>query len=136
MDHYRELLASAWPDSISDVGAPPPKLDPQFLASLKPAEFGLYGRNTRGLLRNQVEQSRASEKVPASGIQAPKFLSEIAREYVKSSANVAEMDDKVDQLMNPMADMEIDSSKSEIPPMYHVLEMKYSKFGTDDFDFG
>jgi PAB-dependent poly(A)-specific ribonuclease subunit 2 len=132
MPYYREQLFSAWPsDIISDVGAPPVQLDPPFLATLKQTEWGLYGRNTRGLRRNQVEDTRACMK---PSMQPPKFLSEKARESAMSySAPVP--DPKTEQVPESSTN-ELESLKPEAPPIYRNLEIKYSKFGVDDFDFG
>jgi PAB-dependent poly(A)-specific ribonuclease subunit 2 len=135
MPYYRDVLASAWPDTISDVGAPPVKFDVQFLASLKTADFGLYGRNTRGLQRNQAEDTRQAERGAGSGLRAPKFLSEKARESAQSSPGPSGSPAKVDEAISRLAIMETDSSRSEVPVMYRNVEMKYSKFGVDDFDF-
>ncbi|KXX75827.1 PAB-dependent poly(A)-specific ribonuclease subunit PAN2 [Madurella mycetomatis] len=135
MPYYREPLFSAWPaDIISDVGAPPLLLDPSFLATLKQVDGILYGRNTRGLRRNQVEDTRAAAK-PSSAMQAPKFLSEKARELVMSSGHDSPSDAKADQAPDSSPN-ELESLKPEAPPMYRNLEIKYSKFGVDDFDFG
>lgn len=128
------MLASAWPELTSDVGAPPVKFDPQFLASLKPTDFALYGRNMRGVRRNQLEDTRSVHKSANSGLKAPKFLSEKARDLAKSESSSA--GDKTDELSNPLAGMEIGSRKSDLPIMYRNVEIKYSKFGVDDFDFG
>lgn len=134
LPYYREVLASAWPGLICDVGAPPVKFDSQFLSGLKAAEFGLYGRNSRGLRRNQVEKTRDMDKVANSGLKAPKFLSEKARESAQS--RVTAFDDKTDELSNTGAESSNESKKSEVPVMYRNVEIKYSKFGVDDFDFG
>ncbi|KAF4345953.1 pab-dependent poly(A)-specific ribonuclease subunit PAN2 [Fusarium beomiforme] len=134
LPHYRDVLASAWPDIPCDVGAPPVKFDPQFLAGLKPTEFGLYGRNTRGLRRNQAENTRNMNKSGSSGLKAPKFLSEKARELATS--NAAASDKKADELISSLTDMGLESRKSDVPVMYRNVEIKYSKFGVDDFDFG
>jgi PAB-dependent poly(A)-specific ribonuclease subunit 2 len=32
--------------------------------------------------------------------------------------------------------MEIENKKSDFPMIYRNVEIKYSKFGVDDFDFG
>ncbi|KAM0351979.1 hypothetical protein ACHAPU_002497 [Fusarium lateritium] len=117
-----------------DVGAPPVKFDTQFLSGLKATEFGSFGRNTRGSRRNQAENTRNVHKSGSSGLKAPKFLSEKAREL--ASSNVASSDDKDDELISSLADMGIESKKSEVPVMYRNVEIKYSKFGVDDFDFG
>jgi len=66
-----------------------------------------------------------------AGLKAPKFLSEKARDSAKSAS-----DDKAEDLSSPTADHEIDSKKSDVPVMYRNVEIKYSKFGVDDFDFG
>lgn len=134
LPYYRDVLASAWPDLIYDVGAPPVKFDPQFLGNLKSTEFGLYGRNTRGVRRNQAEDTRDLGKLASSGLKAPKFLSEKARESAKLITTSS--DDRAEELASPFAEQEIESKKSEVPMMYRNVEIKYSKFGVDDFDFG
>lgn len=129
LPYYRDVLASAWPELVSDAGAPPSKFDAQFLASLKSADFGLYGRNTRGLRRNQIEDTRKLDKFGNAGLQAPKFLSEKARDSAKA-------DNKRDDTGSPSQEVEGDSRRSDVPVMYRNVEIKYSKFGVDDFDFG
>ncbi|KJZ76270.1 PAB-dependent poly(A)-specific ribonuclease subunit PAN2 [Hirsutella minnesotensis 3608] len=130
LPYYREVLASAWPDAISDVGAPPGKFDLQFVNGLKTTDFGLYGRNTRGVRRNQVEDTRNINKLANAGLKAPKFLSEKARESAKNA------DEKPEDILSPTADADIESKRSDVPVMYRNVEIKYSKFGVDDFDFG
>lgn len=93
----------------------------------------MFGRNTRGLLRNQAEKTRDVDKAANSGLKAPKFLSEKAREASQSSTRLS--DDKGDELASPI-DMLSEGKKSEVPVMYRNVEIKYSKFGVDDFDFG
>lgn len=136
LPYYREVLASAWPEIVCDIGAPPAKLDAQFLAGLKAADFGLYGRNTRPFRRNQVEDTRSVHKSVNSGLKAPKFLSEKARESAKSVAKTLDVDEKPEELTSPVANAEVESKKSDVPVMYRNVEIKYSKFGVDDFDFG
>ena len=132
MPYYREQLLSAWPSHlIFEVGAPPAKLDQQFLSSLKATEWGGYGRNTRSLKRNQVENTRKTEK-PAATLQAPKFLSEKARE----SATDTNLERRISDVADAIGATELSSLKAEVPAMYRNVEIKYSKFGVDDFDFG
>ena len=134
MSYYREQLFSAWPpDIISDVGAPPVQPDPSFLSTLKQTDWGLYGRNTRGVRRNQVEDTRAAMR---PSLQPPKFLSEKARESAMSSSVGPAADSRTDQAHDSSSPSELESLKAEAPPMYRNLEIKYSKFGVDDFDFG
>jgi PAB-dependent poly(A)-specific ribonuclease subunit 2 len=132
MPYYREQLLSAWPSHmIFEVGAPPPKVDQQFLSTLKSTEWGGYGRNTRNLKRNQIENTRTAEKASTS-IQAPKFLSEKAREAAIDASAQKRISDVVDAI----GDSEVFSLKADVPVMYRNVEIKYSKFGVDDFDFG
>lgn len=132
MPYYRDTLLSAWPPIVSEVGAPPVKFDPQFLDTLTHADFGLYGHNSRGLRRNQVERTRKSERTAASGIQAPKFLSEKARESANAASGHPPSDDRAEDITMNFTS----ASSSEVPVMYRNVEIKYSKFGVDDFDFG
>ncbi|KAF7545439.1 hypothetical protein G7046_g9566 [Stylonectria norvegica] len=134
LPYYREILASAWPEIVNDVGAPPVKFDDKFLAGLRSTDFGMYGANTRGMKRNQIEDTRKLHKSVNSGLKAPKFLSEKARETAKSLPSFSH--DRVDELVSPIAEMEIESKKAEVPVMYRNVEIRYSKFGVDDFDFG
>nr|4D0K_A Chain A, A-SPECIFIC RIBONUCLEASE SUBUNIT PAN2 [Thermochaetoides thermophila] len=109
LPYYREPLFSAWPaDIISDVGAPPLQLEPSFVATLKQAEWGLYGKNTRNVRRNQVEDTRNTNK-QSNALQAPKFLSERARESALSSGGDSSSDPQVDQ--EPEDPNEIESLK-------------------------
>jgi PAB-dependent poly(A)-specific ribonuclease subunit 2 len=132
MPYYREQLLSAWPSHmIFEVGAPPPKLDPQVVSSMKTFEWGGHGRNPKNLRRNQVENTRTTEKASTS-LQAPKFLSEKARE----SANENTLERRISDVGDAIGATELSSLKAEVPPMYRNVEIKYSKFGVDDFDFG
>ncbi|PHH66549.1 hypothetical protein CDD81_7024 [Ophiocordyceps australis] len=134
LPYYRDTLLSAWPDLVCDVGAPPPRMDAPFLSGLKAAEFGLYGRNSRGLRRNQAEDTRNGGKMAVSGLKAPKFLSEKARELAKDESK--NLEERTDDLASPTVDVDLVSKRSEVPVMYRNVEIKYSKFGVDDFDFG
>lgn len=133
MPYYREQLLSAWPSHmIFEVGAPPPKVDPKLLPSLKRAEWFEFGPNTRILRRNQVENTRTAEKSSAS-LQAPKFLSEKARESANEAASAER---RISDVADAIGATELSSLKAEVPVMYRNVEIKYSKFGVDDFDFG
>ncbi|KAG0651296.1 Poly(A)-nuclease deadenylation complex subunit 2 [Hyphodiscus hymeniophilus] len=132
MPYYREQLLSAWPSHmIFEVGAPPAKIDPQVTSAMKTFEWGGHGRNTRTVRRNQIENTRITEKVSTS-LQAPKFLSEKARE----SANENSVERRISDVADAIGATELSSLKAEVPVMYRNVEIKYSKFGVDDFDFG
>lgn len=131
MPHYREQLLSSWPSHlIFEVGAPPPKIDQQFMSTLKVTEWGGFGRNNRSLNRNQVENTRKTEKTPSS-LQAPKFLSEKARDVSNKESG-----DQRPSTSEIIGATELLSSRQDVPMIYENVEIKYSRFGVDDFDFG
>lgn len=101
------------------------------MSSFKATEWGGYGRLARTVRRNQVENTRTTEKA-ATSLQAPKFLSEKARE----TANDASVERRISDVADAIGATELSSLKAEVPPMYRNVEIKYSKFGVDDFDFG
>ncbi|KAI2610550.1 ubiquitin carboxyl-terminal hydrolase-domain-containing protein [Hypoxylon sp. NC1633] len=136
MPYYREVLLSAWPSNlVTEVGAPPVKIDPQFLATLQERDWGYFGKNTRQLRRNQVEDTRSTES-PQSSLKPPKFLSEKAREAAKSPAGTPAPEEVVPEIPQILQDTKLESLKIEVPELYQNIEIKYSKFGIDDFDFG
>ncbi|KAI1777276.1 PAB-dependent poly(A)-specific ribonuclease subunit PAN2 [Hypoxylon cercidicola] len=136
MPYYREVLLSAWPNNmVTEVGAPPVKIDPQFLATLQERDWGYFGKNTRPLRRNQVEDTRSAES-PQSSLKPPKFLSEKAREAAKSPAGTPAPEEVVPEIPQVLQDTKLESLKIEVPELYQNIEIKYSKFGIDDFDFG
>ncbi|KAL1979457.1 hypothetical protein VTN96DRAFT_5731 [Rasamsonia emersonii] len=131
MPYYHERLLSAWPSHlVFDVGSPPAPIDPSIIPYLRPAEIGHYAANPRKTRRYQVENTRqliSSE--PA--LAAPKFLSEKAREQPrnKSDGSVADVSDA-------LAGAKLGADGEEDPLLkYSNVEIKYSKFGVDDFDF-
>ncbi|KAL1990064.1 hypothetical protein VTN49DRAFT_6645 [Thermomyces lanuginosus] len=130
MPYYHEKLLSAWPSHlVFDVGRPPPTIDPSIIPFLRPAELGHYAANPKKGRRYQVEDTRqAIFSEPA--LLAPKFLSEKARESPrKGDGSVAEVSDA-------LSAAKIGGDGEEDPLLkYSNVEIKYSKFGVDDFDF-
>lgn len=62
---------------------------------------------------------------------APKFLSEKARDNSNSDP-----ERRMSETLEAMTDMMLDgTTKKDVPVMYRNVEIKYSKFGVDDFDF-
>jgi len=116
-----------------DVGTPPSVPDPAFVSSLHIAELGHYGPhiNPRKLRRYQVENTRL-DSMPAS-ITAPKFLSEKAKESLEGDTL-----NQVDGATAAMAGLLLDGraqTEQEKMLKYSNVEIKYSRFGVDDFDF-
>lgn len=136
MPYYRETLLSAWPrNMITEVGKPPVKMDPALLATLQERPWGYYGKNTRSVRRNQVDVT-PREEAPRSTLRPPKFLSEKAREQAKSPAGTPAPDEAVLELPFVIQDSNLESHKTEVPELWQNIEIKYSKFGIDDYDFG
>lgn len=131
MPYYRETLLSAWPSHmIFEVGAPPLKLVQHPSSSWRITDWGGHGPNPRTSLRNQTENTRLTEKVPA-GLQTPKFLSEKARETPTDTNQERRISDVSDAV-----GIEPSSVHADIPVTYQNVNIKYSRFGVADFDFG
>lgn len=132
MPFYREPLLSIWPShKISEVGAPPSKIDQNLKSTLNVAEWGVYGRNPSTSFRYQQENTRQIEKI-SSGLHAPRFLSEKAKEDLRLKANGERRKSlEEDSLENGLL-----SEKADVPVTYQSLDIKYSKYGVADFDFG
>ena len=132
MPYYREQLLSAWSNNlVYEVGDPPPKIDPALLKIARQNEVGMWAPNLRKTRRNQAEKARASES-NGTAIAAPKFLSEKAREAEKDQTS----EKMADELNDALAEVLLENAtKSDVPIIYRNVEIKYSRFGVDDFDF-
>lgn len=119
---------------ITEVGAPAAKIEPPVLAALQERDWGYYGKNTRGLRRNQVEDTRTMLRNNHSLMTIPKFLSEKARESIKSPAGTPAPEETFPEYPLVLPDT-IESHKVDVPSFYQPVEIKYSRFGIDDFDF-
>ncbi|KAF2421174.1 PAB-dependent poly(A)-specific ribonuclease subunit pan2 [Tothia fuscella] len=131
---YREVLLSAWPSHmVFDLGAPPVKIDPAFTATLKRSEMGHYGPNPRKTRRNQIASTREVDKT--TSIAAPKFLHEKMRDAARASGGEADAR-RINDAVDLLNDLALDgTTKKDVPIIYRNVEIKYSKFGVDDFDF-
>ena len=133
MPYYKERLLSAWPSYlVFELGSPPTPLEQSILPYLHPAEFGHVAPYPKKTRRYQVENKRAlTTNEPA--LIAPKFLSEKAREQSKAKSDGSSVSGTADSLAN----MKIASDDREDDPLlkYSNVEIKYSRFGVDDFDF-
>ena len=131
MPYYREQLLSAWSNNlVYEVGDPPSKIDPLILNNLRPGELGQWAANPKKVRRNQVEKTRSAE-TEGVAIAPPKFLSEKARDVASVSPN-----EDADELQDLLAHSVLGhATKFDVPIFYRNVEIKYSKFGVDDFDF-
>jgi len=121
MPFYRETLFSAWPKHLlAEVGAQPAKIDPDIIASTKRSDFAPWPRKTR---RYQFEDTRAFQRIQDT-LAAPKFLSERARVDEEGERRISDA-------LEVLASLAVDN----VPVIYKNVEIKYSKFGVDDFDF-
>lgn len=133
MPYYREQLLSAWTSNqLYEVGNPPAKIDPLILNDLRASDIGACARNPRKVRRNQAQKTRFVENNNDSTLAAPKFLSEKAREPEKDVFTECRISDVQEQMVNMALN---GSTKADVPIMYRNVEIKYSKFGVDDFDF-
>jgi len=132
MPYYKEQLLSSWPSHlVFEVGAPPPKIDSMILSNMTRAEIGFYAKNPNTKRRNQAEATRQVDRVSES-LSAPKFLSEKAR----APQSFTEPDSRITETMETLTDLHLDDvTRKDVPAMYGNVEIKYSKFGVDDFDF-
>ncbi|KAK7449653.1 poly(A)-specific ribonuclease [Stygiomarasmius scandens] len=115
LPHYKTQLLSAWTPqfAMSSVYYPPPqKIPPQILNSIKTNDNVAYATLPKELKgkRNMVIQG------PRKG--NPRFRSGKSRD----SENEPE---------TPVLDL----TGEEVPKMYRQVEIEYSKFGVEDFDF-
>ena len=131
MPYYHERLFSAWPSHlVFEVGSPPALIDPSIIPYLRPADMGHGAPNPKKTRRYQVENTRALAS-PEPALIAPKFLSEKAREQ-----NKAKLDGTLSDAAEALAGAKINGQSDDDPLLkYSNVEIKYSKFGVDDFDF-
>lgn len=105
---------------VFNVGKPPPKIDPDILATIKPGGYVPFPKRTR---RYQVDATGAKT---SAEIAAPKFLSEKAKGGAATIVDFEAEYSSEDRSKRRLFD---------IPRMYKKMEIRYSKFGVEDFDF-
>jgi PAB-dependent poly(A)-specific ribonuclease subunit 2 len=132
MPYYKETLFSSWPSHmVFEVGSPPPKIDSAILSGMTRTDVGFFAKNPKTKRRNQCEVTRRSDR-SSDSLTPPKFLSEKAR----ASLSPSELDAKAVETMETLTDLHLDDvTRKDVPAMYGNVEIKYSKFGVDDFDF-
>ncbi|KAI8997062.1 ubiquitin carboxyl-terminal hydrolase-domain-containing protein [Pilobolus umbonatus] len=136
MPYYTEPLLSVWPNNkIYEVGTHTPAIDEEILKNMKTIDFVGYAPNPGNIHRNQVPRKK---KAPIKK-NVPKFRSEQERELLLTS-NVILGDEEGIQhsgrRSSSVGDVRLfDPFVMNMPRYYHRVEIQYSKFGVDDFDF-
>lgn len=133
MPYYDELLlSSVWPAKYTvTVGVAPVPVDPGIIENMKMIDFVGYAPN---LLhgkrhRNQVQFASSSGGLSRShgkrSVSEPKFRHEKERDslLLRSGHNDTFSSDSL-------------SLSAGMPDHYRKVEIKYSRFGVEDFDFG
>ncbi|KAK9478140.1 ubiquitin carboxyl-terminal hydrolase-domain-containing protein [Lipomyces japonicus] len=119
MPYYKDKLLSAWPnDMIFNVGGRSPGIDPEILGSMKMVDFVGYAPFPRRQRRYVTETSLYFNLKGSNDLKTPMFRSE--QEKLQSKGN------KPQEIIEETDPVEI----------FKKVEMKYSRFGVDDFDFG
>ncbi|GAB7329119.1 hypothetical protein MBLNU13_g00950t2 [Cladosporium sp. NU13] len=138
MPYYRDMLLSVWSSSmVHEVGAPPHKIDPALLASMQKFQTGMMTGevvpNPKKTRRYQKEDTRTLQK-SRRPLAPPKFLSEKPRDEVPEQEGQRRMSEDV---AKTFAELTVGTNaSSSVPVWYQAVEIKYSKFGIEDFDFG
>ncbi|BFZ56611.1 poly(A)-specific ribonuclease [Savitreella phatthalungensis] len=124
MPYYWEELLSSWPsNSTCIVGKPPQKVDPDLLTSMKLVNGVGHCLYNQRRPRNTIDASDTNDVVGP-----PRFLSEKAKTQQKTAA-----DGMTHNLFEDMGKMSIGTMS--VPNYYRRMEIRYSKFGIEDFDF-
>lgn len=133
MPYYTDQLLSVWPNNkIFEVGAQPLPIDEEIMKNIKTIDFVGYAPNPGNMHRNQVPR----KKRLAQKKNVPKFRSEQERELLLSNS-VIMGDEPPARRSSSVGDLRTtDPSVMIMPRYYQRVEIQYSKFGVDDFDFG
>lgn len=131
MPYYRETLLSNWPNSlIHQVGTSTPRID-NLDSSFRTCDFGKVGTNPRTRLRHQAPDL-VQQSLP-DPLSAPKFLSEKSKvENTESDPHRRMSED----LLKALTQFKVDGKTvKDARFLYRNVEIKYSRFGVEDFDF-
>ena len=136
MPYYHEKLLSAWPsDHVFEVGRIPSKIDADILKSMLPTSIGYRAPNPRKTLRNQADRTKVVDS-NGTTVTAPRFLSEKSREAESDQSNGKSNGRRISDAVEAFANATLAGSTSaDVPIEYRNVEIKYSKFGVQDFDF-
>jgi PAB-dependent poly(A)-specific ribonuclease subunit 2 len=122
MPYYSTELLSSWPTHMTfEVGQPTQRIDEKSLKGMARQDWYLYGRwNQPGRRRYQVDKSERVEELP-------RFRSQVEKERALAGDDEEASEKVVGRF---------EGGEGGVPNYYKKVEIKYSKFGVDDFDFG
>ncbi|CAO3691385.1 unnamed protein product [Rhizopus stolonifer] len=136
MPYYTDQLLSVWPNTnVYEVGHRSSPLDEEVLKNMKTIDFVGYAPNPGNIHRNQVPR----KKKMSAKRSVPKFRSEQERELLQSNNGLLDAGDvrHSGRRSSSVGDLRIsDPAVVMMPRYYQRVEIQYSKFGVDDFDFG
>ncbi|GAA5924433.1 hypothetical protein JCM10213_004576 [Rhodosporidiobolus nylandii] len=139
MPYYTSPLLSLLPSSMASPSTDGGThrrvpIDPQILASAKTVDFVGYATYPSHLRaagrRNQILSTNGGKLAGRLGVDAPMFRSERERVDAKrrrDHGDAATADDE---------ELEEENGDDQMPKYYRKVEIKYSRFGIEDFDFG
>jgi PAB-dependent poly(A)-specific ribonuclease subunit 2 len=118
MPYYSSELLSAWPANLAyETGLPPQRFNEKLLTGMTAVRGYLVGPwHSNGNRRYQVQKSDST-------VELPRFRSEKER----ALAGGIEQEQVVGRF---------EGGEHGVPNYYKQVEIKYSKFGVEDFDFG
>ncbi|KAI9494041.1 ubiquitin carboxyl-terminal hydrolase-domain-containing protein [Zychaea mexicana] len=135
LPYYTEPLLSNWPlyPSVFDASCPPPHIDDELLKNMKTVDFVGYAPNP-GLRRNQAPRKKKPLHNRRNG---PKFRSEQERDMLLSNSILDDQEQhRGEHRTSSVADISAtDPMALNMPSYYRRVEIQYSKFGVEDFDF-
>ncbi|GAA6000190.1 hypothetical protein JCM10207_007897 [Rhodosporidiobolus poonsookiae] len=139
MPYYSSPLLSLMPPSMTNPTTSASShrrvpIDPQILTSAKTVDFvgyATYPPHLRAAARrNQVQGADGGKLAGRLGVDAPMFRSERERVDAKRRRDYG------DSAADKDEEEEEASADDQMPKYYRKVEIKYSRFGIEDFDFG
>ncbi|KAJ3407564.1 poly(A)-specific ribonuclease [Chytridiales sp. JEL 0842] len=129
MPYYSMPLLSVFPaDMTFEPGRQAPRVPPEVLAAVKTIDFVGYAKKPANIRRNQV----ATQSFGVKQTDGPKFRSEQVRESLVHNNRKLTRDKRPER----ESTNSLIPSDGGVPKHYKNIEIKYSKFGVEDFDFG
>ncbi|TPX39823.1 hypothetical protein SeMB42_g03619 [Synchytrium endobioticum] len=143
LPYYTTPLLSVFPNTSIPAHQPPAFIPPEILSSMKLIDFVGYARNPGAFKRNQRLKDTSKEN-----LEVPKFRSEQERAQIRQKAatptpadtNLRDATSSNNMSRNTNVENNRDSllpgnDPDKVPKVCRLVEIKYSKFGVEDFDF-